>query len=195
MRKLLIFLLVLVVVLGAGEFFAARFAENQIEERLAREVDAEVEADVSSFPLVTRLLLAEEVRRLEVTLTNVAFEEISFDTLTIEADGIELPRRRLFDRNLRPTGIANGSVVAFVSRSSLEAALGTSLPAIDPAAATATLELGTLTIEVPELPPVQVAIPEEALPCSGAGEVVSDGVRLRCEVDEIPPVVLDNLPR
>lgn len=193
MRKLLVFLLVLAIVIGAAEFFAARFAENQIEERLAREVDAEVEAGVSSFPLVTRLLVAEEVRHLEVRLTNAAFEEITFDTLTIGADGIELPRRRLFDRNLRPTAIASGSVTAFLSRSSLEASLGTTLPEIDPATASATFEAGTLTLEVPNLPPVQVAIPEEALPCSGAGEVVSGGVRLRCDVDEIPPVIMNNL--
>ncbi|MDQ4094964.1 MAG: LmeA family phospholipid-binding protein [Actinomycetota bacterium] len=195
MRKLLVFLLVLAVLVGAGEFFAARFAENQIEQRLAREVDAEVEADVSSFPLVTRLMVTEEVRHMEVALTNIAFEEITFDTLTIEAGRIELPRRRLLDRNLRPTGIGSGSVTAFVSRASLEASLGASLPEIDPAATSATFEAGTLTIEIPGVPAVSVSIPEEALPCSGVGEVTGDGIRMRCDVDEIPPVVLDNLPR
>lgn len=193
MRKLFAFLLILVALMGVGELLAARFAENEIEERVAEEVEAEVEAEVASFPLVTRVLATEEVKSMSVTLTNVDFDEIDFDTLRIEASGIALPRKRLLDGNMRPTGISSGSVTAFVSTAALSDAIGTSLPTLDPATS-AHLQDGTLTVEIPGIPPLSVSVPGEALPCSGTGEVRADGVHLRCEVDQIPDIVLENLP-
>lgn len=194
MRKLLVFLLVLVILVGAGELVAARFAGGEIEERVARRTGAEVQAEVDSFPLVTRLLVTEEVDSVTVTLKDVNLDSVDLETLTIVAQGIKLPRSRLLGRNLKPTGIDEGTVTAFVSSTSLSDAVGVAIPGLDPGSASAQLEAGALTLEIPGSAPVSVPMPQEALPCSGSGKIVEGGVRMRCAVDEIPDILLDNLP-
>lgn len=195
MRKLLIALVVLAVVLGIGELLAAELAENTIVERLEEATDAEASADVASFPLITGTLVTERVRSLDVTLTGLTTEEVHFDEVTIDVEGIRLPRNRLFDRNFRPTAIDGGTVSTFVSVTSLGEALGVPLEEIDPATATAELSGGTLTLEAPGIGAISAEFPDEVLPCSATGRVSSDGVRLSCSVDSIPEVVLQHLPR
>ncbi|MDQ4144649.1 MAG: DUF2993 domain-containing protein [Actinomycetota bacterium] len=194
MRKLVIFLVVLVILLGIGEFFATNLAEEEIEQRIGKKVGARTQAEIDSFPLVTRTLLTEEIDRLTVTLTDVDYEEIHFDTLRIEASGIEVPRARLLDRKLRPKRIDSGTVSAFISTTSLEEATGIAIPALDPGNVSARLDGGTLTLEVSGVPPFNVSVPQEALPCSATGRVVENGVRLACNVDGIPDIVLQNIP-
>ena len=195
MRKLLAVLFVFVLVLGIAEWGAARFAESRIEDKVGEEVTANVEAEVDSFPLVTRLLALEEIGRIRVTLTGADYEQIDFDTLTVEASGLEIPRQRLFDGKVRPTSIESGSVNAFISRTSLGEATGTPVPSIDLGSLSASLDDGTLSLETGGAPPVSVEVPVEALPCSTTGEVTTDGVRLRCEVDRLPDIVLEQIPR
>ena len=195
MRKLLIALLVLVVLVAVGELFADNLAEDMIEQRLEEETGAEATADVSSFPLVTGTLVTERVRTVEVTLTDLTIDEVHFDEIEVDVHGIHLPRRRLFDVDLRPTAIDDGTVAAFVSVASLTESLGVPLGEIDPATISAELASGTLTLEAPGIGARSVAFPEKVLPCSTAGQVAADGVRFRCAIDTIPQVVLEHVPR
>lgn len=195
MRKVLIVLVVLLLLLAVGELAAARFAESEIEERVAKEITADVEAEVDSFPLATRLVALEEIGRIEITLSDAEFPEITVDDMTVEATGLVIPRNRLFDGKVRPTAIASASVTAFLSTASLGEATGTPVPAVDLSSATAHLENGTLTVEAGGAPPISLEVPAEALPCSATGEVTADGVRLRCEVDRLPDVILESIPR
>ena len=195
MRKILIALVVIVAVVAAGEWFADGLAEDTIEERLEEETGAEATADVSSFPLLTGTLLTERVRSVEITLVDLVTEEVRFDEINVDVNGIHLPRGRLFDGDFRPTAIDAGTVGAFLSVESLGEALGVPLGELDPTTVSAELEGGNLTVEAPNIGAQSVPFPEDVMPCSASGQVEAEGVRLRCAIDAIPQVVLQHVPR
>ena len=194
MRKLMTVLLVVAALLAIGELFADNLAEDMIEKRLDETTGARATADVSSFPLVTSTLLTERVRSVQITLTDLSTDEVEVDEITVDAEGIRLPRGRLFDGDLRPTAIDGGTVSAFLSVASLSENLGVPLGDLDPAEVSVELAGGTLTLEDPRSGAQSVPFPEELLPCSATGRVTSDGVRLRCSVDALPKIVLEQLP-
>ena len=200
-RRLLFAVAVLVPgALVLVEFFTPRMVEERIEERVeARVADAtDVAASLDSFPFVTRLGLTGRVKRLTVDLAGVERSGLAFATIGMELDGIELDRSALYDKDFRLQSIDEGTITAEFTEEALSAALGADVE-LRPGEAVVTTggqEVATpVTVEGDRLVlaagALGVTLPTEDLfPCQLESEVLAGRARLRCTVEEVPPVLL-----
>lgn len=92
MRRLLILLLVILVVLyGAADVYAKRFAQSKIEEQVMKRypVAGEVDATVS-VPLIFGLITGSKVDRVEVAINHVNAGEFFTDRVTAVFTGVHV---------------------------------------------------------------------------------------------------------
>lgn len=187
MRK---FALIVLVVLAAAwlavELVAPPLAESQIAERVATSTEGVtgVDADVGTFPVVTRFLLTGEVRDVEVTLNEVARQQLEFTTVTFGLTGVELDR--------------NAAVNGQVDIRDAEAAVLTAALAVpdlaDSLGLPVELEGADLQPEVSgrqlTLGDAAVSLPSDLVPCEPDARVEGDRVVLTCTLDEVPGLLL-----
>jgi hypothetical protein len=208
-RLLLVLVVIAAVVVVAAEIVVPPRIEEVVAERVAMQVPqaSSVQAELDSFPVVAQGLATGEVRRLVVTLEEVARPELTIDRVQVEVTGVEVARRALFDGEVDLERIDRGELAAVITEADLEDALpvdGIDLT-LTPGRAEATLagqtagsdvevSDGQVRFKLGPLPDVSVALPgPDFFPCPLEGEVVQGAVELRCTLDRVPDYLLRRL--
>ena len=182
------------------EVFTPAVVEDRIEQRVeSRVADAtNVVADLDSFPFVTRLGLTGRVKHLTVDLEGVERAGLRFATITLDLDGIQLDRNALYDNDFKLRSIDEGTITAEFTEEALSDAVGTEVQ-LEPGEAVVTVagqELrapveiagGALVLAGGSL---SVPLPTgDLFPCDLEGEILAGRARLRCTVEEVPPILL-----
>jgi len=200
-RRLIFFLVALVPATAVlVEVFAPSLVEDRIEDRVEERVpDATtVSASLDSFPFVTRLGLTGSVKELTVDLEGVERAGLAFAVITLELSGIQLDRKALYNNDFRLHSIDEGAITAEFTEEALSAAVGTEVQ-LEPGQAVLTvsgqevatpvevsggqlvLSGGGITVPLPTT---------DLFPCDLEGEILAGRARLRCSVDEVPPILL-----
>lgn len=204
MRRLTwIVVLVLAAALVAAEIAAPPFVEARIEEQVrtrTRELAA-VEADVDSFPLLTRTLVTGKVSRLTVNLREVLHQELRITAVRLLLRGIELDRGALLQGEARLRDIERGEVTLELSGSALTAALGVPVEVrrgaavVQRAGALLGVDLvadgGELLLRGPAGLSLRAPLPGDLMPCAPDVEVLGDRILLTCSFEGIPPLLRD----
>ena len=68
MRKLAMFLLALLTIIGAGDWLATTFIEGAIERRIEKDEGGAAHVEIDSWPVITRAAITQEVGRLTAEL-------------------------------------------------------------------------------------------------------------------------------
>lgn len=183
MKTLLTVLVLAVVALGAtAEWAAPRLVADRVEQRVNDNLGgaASVEADAGTFPFVPRLVADNRVRRVTVTLDELAGQELTFGSVAVELHGIALDREQLFSGDVEVTAIDSGTAIVTVDDSALDA-LGQFLPGdVDPSQLATGQGLESLSLP----------LPDRLIPCAPQARDADEGLRLSCEFQQVPSVLL-----
>lgn len=206
MIRRLIKLGVVVALLGVGDVAARAYIETKVDARAQAEAPpgSKVDASIGGFPFVPRLLLASTISHVGVHIENLDATVITFATVDIDLKGVELDRSKMFARKARITSIDSGTVEVVISQEALSDALhvpvkiaegvvsvtvlGKSLPVTPGVDASGSLTLQadgiarTFTLKIPKT---------DYVPCIGDVTVLAGRIRFSCEIQEIPPALLD----
>lgn len=202
MRKLLAVGIVLTV-LGGLDQGARVFAQSKLEERARAEVRgaASVDADISSFPFIGRLLVSGSVPSVEVRANRSELGDLVTGAIEVDLRDVRLERGALLSGKVRLQSINSGTITLELDADALGRALkvpvsiaggearvtlaGQALPA------TVGADDGALVVEVGGLRTLRVPISRSGLVSCGAtaAEVAGNTVRLTCEIDEVPPAL------
>ncbi len=202
MRKFLALGMVLTVIVAVDQG-ARVFAENKLEEKARTEVRgaSSVDASISSFPFLGRLLVSGSVSTVEVRAERAALSDLLSAAVSVDMRGVQLDRDDLFTGKVRLKGIDTGTITIEIDAAGLNRVL--KLPveiaggevrltvAGRTLASRAAMDAGTLVLEAAGLRTLRVPIGRSGLlNCVAAtAEVVGDVIRLTCQVDEVPPAL------
>lgn len=200
--------LAVVLTLGLGADVAARsFVEGKVDERAREEAPAgsRVDASVGSFPFLPSLLLTGTVSKASVHLENIAAGVLVFAQVDLELRGVRIDRSYLIQEGkARIHRIDKGVVSAEITAEAIEKILrvpvrmaqgtitltvaGREIPVTPKVSAT-----GQLTLEGNGLSRVfSLKIPKtDYVPCVGQVTILAGRMRLSCEIDEVPPALID----
>jgi hypothetical protein len=183
--KLRIFLLLLVGAWVAGEVTLVAMGERELERRVAAEIHdaASVEADISTFPAVTRLALTGRVNRVSVEFTDVSRQGLTFAEASFSFDGVHVDRTALLRRDPRVESIDRGTATLAIDAGAISSALGraVSLAGEEVAAVGSSILVGGGA----------VPLPRDLLPCDPEVRVEGERVIASCTVNEIPRAFID----
>jgi hypothetical protein len=193
-RRLLVVAVVVIVVGGLiGDRVAKGYAESSIETGVRREVRgvSDVDASISSFPFLGRLLLQGKVSHFRLTLHDVVGHQVPVEELRLDVDGLELDRGSLLDGDdVEVTGVDHVRFRAVITRENVESVLG---PLTDVAFALAdgtTLRVAGGRVELGA--GVSFPVPGRALlPCDATATIAEGRVEVECSADRLPQIVLD----
>ena len=210
MRRLII-LGFIVVLLGAADLSARTYASAKLQERAQQTAPAgsTVHASIGGFPFVPRLLLSGRVSHVAVHVTNINATVITFSTVDIDLDGVDLDRSKLIhDRKAKLTGIKHGTVSVILTQQELSDALHVPVAIADGQVSVTVLgksihvtptvtASGTLKLSGSGLASVfSLAIPKtDYVPCIGDVTILAARLRLSCEITDVPPALLDVVQR
>lgn len=182
---------VVVVVLVVGDLLARAYVETGVEASLREELHdvGSVDADISSFPFVGRIIVGGEVRRVRFTLTDVGGHELPVAALRLTVDGLRFDRSSLVNHSrLRVTGVDSVRVTAVVSADAMEALLGPAAGALDLAEG-ASVRIAGGRVELPGGLSIPVP-PVELLPCDASATIVERSLVFECVADRLPAIVV-----
>lgn len=189
MRKLFLFLLIVIALIGAGDWLLTTWAEGAMERRLKKEAGGSAHVEIDSWPVVTRAVLSETIDQISLDLRQVTIEGVEVESMQIEARGLQVDRARIF-RRVDDLKMRNGSISVVMSTGDLAAAAGASVENL-PDSADVSTEGRRLIIEGQDV----AGFPEEILPCDASGTISSGEVRMGCALNSVPDIILRNLPR
>jgi hypothetical protein len=165
----------------AGEIAVIPLAESRIEQEVANRTndEAAVSANIDSFPLASRVLVTGEVRKLTVTLEEVARQALTFSEVRFEVFGIHVDRPAILRGQARVEDIDRGTVTATIELGALGGIA--SLAGVDVRIEGRTLRAAG----------VVAAIAEDLVPCPPEARIEDDRVILSCSIDEVPDILLE----
>lgn len=201
--KKLIALGILVTALGAADQAARIFAENKIEERARAEARgaASVNASISSFPFLGRLLLSGSISNVEVRAERTELNGALSGAVEIDLQGVKLERDALLSGSVKLEGIDGGTIALELDTPAIGRVLNLPITVSDgqvnltvagrTIAARTTVSNGALLLQVSGFAPFRVPIARtDLINCTAANVTVEgDIIRLSCEVDEVPPAL------
>jgi hypothetical protein len=204
-RKLVVLVLLLAIVLVGVEVGVRLWVDAEAEREAEANLDAVGEVDVTlrSFPVVARLLLSGEVGDMDVELVDVREEGVAVARLTARVTGLVLDRGALFgDRRVEVVDLDGARLEARVEEAAIQALLPAATIVLTPGQATVTagdvsitaqvaIRDRALVLAVEPLPAVSIPLPStDLLPCDPAAEIVDGAVLLACDVDDLPPALV-----
>lgn len=201
MKKLVAFIVVLAVLWLGIELVTPQLAETRLEARVRARVRnaAGVSADIDSFPMVTTLLLTENVRNLTVSLAEVAGEQVAISRVQFALEGVELDRQALVRREVEVRSVDEGVITAEVTEGDLSEALGAEVEVrpnavrlnADGASVEADLEVSGRSVQLAGVgQQLTVTIPQDLMPCDPEGQVERGRVVLSCTIEEVPSILV-----
>lgn len=207
-------LLLVLAVLAVGALAFDVVLKNRAEAELAAEVadrvpeTTGVQARISSFPFVGRLLLSNKVPKVVVTAQHTSVEQVSLNDIRVEVEDVEMDSDEAMDGRAVVRSIGRGSVKAELRQDQINSRL--------PRGFQVQIQQGRATVSGPNAVQAQlVNSPEgrvqllvarrsvfelpfpktELLPCNPTGTFISGAVRLDCAFDEIPALLLQRAQR
>ena len=189
MRLLRIVVIVVLALWIVVELVSIPLAEQRIEQEVARRNRdaASVQADIDSFPLVTGLLVTSEMRKLTVTLDQVARQRLTFTEVRFELKGVEVDRASLMRQQPRVDSIDEGTITGTLDLGALSEAIGR-LPSIT--GGNVRVSGRTLSIG-----PVSMDITRDLFPCDPQARVDAGRVIVSCTIHDVPEALLDAAQR
>lgn len=181
-------MLVLVVLWAVGEVAALQFAQSRIERAAMRRSQgaATVEANVDSFPVVTRVVLTGEVPRITVTLDRVARNTVTFSTVRFSVTGAGINRAAALRGEVEVTDIDRGRVTAVLPADVITEVLGA---AADRDAVDVEAGDGELVLTAAGAGAASIPLPGDLVPCGPDTEIDGDRIVLRCTFQRVPMVL------
>lgn len=194
---------ILVTLLGALDQGARLYAEGKLEDRVEQRLRgaSNVEASISSFPFLGRLLVAGSVPEVGVVAERTAVGDLVAASVAVRLRGVQLSRDALYAGNARVEDIDSGEATIDLDIAALGRVLRVPL-SISDAGVTVTIagralraapvvEGGDLVLRAAGVSPLRVPLARHALAsCDAAGVRIAGGrVRLSCTVDDVPPAL------
>lgn len=177
------------------ELVAPGMAEGWIEVRVRNESAGAtgVDAGVDSFPLLTGVVLTGRVRRVDVTLTEVVRQRVTFASFEFLFEGIEVDRATFLTRDAEIRSIDRGTVTARIAVDELSAIFGVA-QRVGPEGLEVDVVDGLLRIGLPGLPVADVDLPDVFFPCEPSARIDPDGILLSCAFEEVPAILAGGRP-
>ena len=203
-------LLLLVAVLVVGALIFDVMLKVRAEAELADEVERRVpgaggvEADISSFPFVGRLLTSGHVSKVVITAQHAGTEVIALSDVRVEVHDVEMDSGEAMDGRAVVRSIGRGSVQADLRQGEINSLLPRgyqiqlegekatiSGPAASQASFVATPE-GAVQLRIGDRALANIPFPKtDLLPCTPAATFITGAVRLECTFSEVPPLLID----
>ena len=194
------FVVLVVAVLVVADVAARRVAEDQLRQRVVSRVqpDGPVDADISSFPFLGRLLLSGTVAEVKVSLTDLTVRGFTFASVGVELESVEIDRDALLEeRRVALKSIGRGTAVVEVSADEISQLAGVPVQLesgrarvrlngqlVDVSARvrgmTLVVEAGGVTLASVDIPPLPL------VGCLSGTEIRPGRLRLTCSIDEVP---------
>jgi hypothetical protein len=203
-------LLLLLAVVVVGALGADVVLKNRAETELVAQVTQRVpgttgvEADISSFPFVGRLLISGTVPKVVITAQHADSGSIGLSDVRVVVEEVEMDSQAARDGKAVVKSIGRGSVQADLRANEINPFLPRGYRVdLQPGKATVsgpgaslaqfvTTPEGAIQLRVADRALVDLPFPKtDLLPCAPAAEFVSGAVRLTCSFDEVPPLLLD----
>jgi hypothetical protein len=201
-RRLVIFLVVVVGLVLIGDRLALSAASANLRERVGDAVHhtGETRGSITSFPFLGRLLMNGSIPRVDVAVDGVAAGPVVLGRVAADLRGVTIDRTELLThRRVRLTSLKSGTVTAEITEAELSRALSStvhllpgkaSLDAADlRATASVAVHAGRVTLTARGLPALSFVVPRAPLlPCeTDRADVVQGKLRLSCTIDHLPP--------
>ena len=201
MRRLLVLVLMLMILVG-GDVATRLIAEERIEDRARSEVRGatSVQARITSFPFVPRLIVNAPVQAVDVRAGNVPARGVNLTEVSVELRGVEVDRDSILSRRLVLQDLERGTltieldgaaltnvakVPVTVQAGEVRAVVAGRTLRVRPAVRGGSLVLQAAGVALP-VPLARTGL----LSCAAAGVTVQGArVRLSCEMDAIPPAL------
>lgn len=201
-------LLVAVVVVGglALDVVLKNRAETELAAEVARRVPGTtgIEADISSFPFVGRLLLSGTVSKVVVTAQHSDSGGVGLSDVRVVVEDVEMDSKAARDGRAVVRSIGAGSAQADLRANEINPHLPRGYQVeLQPGKAVVkgpgaslaqfvTTPEGAIELRVADRALASLPFPKtDLLPCAPAAAFVSGAVRLTCTFDEVPPLLLD----
>lgn len=206
MRKIVIAVVVLGLLLTAGDVLAKKTAEKQIADR-ARSgagANASAESHISSFPFVGRIVVSGSVPEVDLRVDKAVVGDLTLTWVDVDLRGVRLDRHQLFsDQKAEIKRISSGRLTIALDSAALSALAhqpvtvgdGQISLRVGGRAVQATPAVdghGQLTLKVDPLPALPLRLPRSDLvPCAATTvQVDGDTVELTCPFRDVPPALL-----
>lgn len=190
---------VLAGALLAVDLGAKAYAEGQLQEKAQRSLPGVVvDAEVTSFPFLPRLLTAGTVAEVDFSLRGVDGGRLSLSSVDISLNKVKLDRSELIQSQRADViGIDRGTVAVELTAADLTAALGQTveieqgevrvLLAERAVAVTAKADGSSLVLAAANLQLTAPLPKSELLPCFDTVTVLSGRLRVACQIEDVPP--------
>jgi hypothetical protein len=202
MRKLIVVIVILVVVVVAAGI-ADIVIRNHVEQAIAAQIDHKVPGSharvaIPSLPFVGRLAASGSVPTMTAHVTGVRAGPLELDRVDIDVRDVRVARSQLVHRKVQVESIREATITAQVSQATLDRqvglpiTLGSGTVGLDGVQVPAHLTVtgNRITIAVPSLPAISVAIPlTELLPCIGTASLSPGYLTATCSTNQLPPAL------
>ncbi len=197
---------IVAALLVVGDVSARAFVETKATQRAQLEAPpgSVVTASIGGFPFIPPLMLGGKVSQVGVHLENVTANVVTFATVDLHLHGVELDRAKLFkDRKVRIIDISSGSIDVTVTQQALTSALHVPVSIADGQMTVTILQKsfsvtpsisanGKLTLTGAAGRSLTLTIPKlDYVPCLGEITVLAGRLRLSCEIQDVPPALVD----
>lgn len=202
MRTLMTLLIVLLVI-GVGiELAAPPLVESRMEQRVQDNTEGvvTVNADIDSFPMITRLLATEEIRRATIDVDEIAEQDLPLAAVSLTLEDVVVDRDRLSRGDLQVRSIRTGRLRAEISEQRLSEVLDVPVQIeggtlrVESQDRTADFDLqfsaGRVRLDIPGVGGVGGAFDTSVLPCRPEATVFDDRIVLDCTFDSVPRVLV-----
>lgn len=201
--RTLVTLLIVLLVIGVGiELAATPLVESRMEQRVQENTEGtvSVNADIDSFPMITRLLVTEELRRATIHVDELAEQDLPLTAVSLTLHGVVLDRDRLVRGDLEVRSIRSGRLRAEITEQRLSEALEVPVQIdggtlrVEAQDRTVNFDLllsaGRLRLEIPGVGGVSGAFDTDTLPCRPEATVFDDRIVLNCTFGSVPGVLV-----
>jgi hypothetical protein len=201
-RRLITLLLVLAVIAGAFaivDHVAKDRAQSDIASRIeASSPGSHATVRITSFPFLGRLGVSGHVPELQARVTDVKAGNITFSSIRLTVDDLDVNRDDLFKGKVKPISIRRGHVVAAISQAAVDSLVHLPLVLqagrVSAAGVSVPVHLkvtgGSVSFSAAGLPSLSITIPVlDVLPCVGSARVVKGAVHLSCRFRKLPSLL------
>ncbi len=206
LQVVLLLLTVIVVAAVAGDIVLKNRAETELAAEITRRVPETngVQARISSFPFVGRLVLSGKVPEVDVTAQHSGAGGVDLVDIQVRAEEVELDTDAAMDGRAVVKSIERGTVQADLRQDQINRRLpkgfqvrlepGSALVS-GPGGTEAKLALspeGSLQLRIANRTLLDLALPDtKLLPCRPTATFVTNAVRLSCAFTNVPPLLVD----
>ena len=202
MRRLIIFLVILVGIEVVGDVSARAWAQSQITSRAKAELPrgVHVKSHIHAFPFLIPLFSSGRVTEVDGHFDNLDVGPFAVAALDIQLHGVRVNRDKLVrERKVWLEGIRDGTVSADITAEALSHALHVPVTVTTgqvkvtvggvAVAANIRVQANTLEFGIPGVPAIKIPR-TRLLPCAADVTTLADRVRVSCTIHNVPAGLL-----